>query len=515
MSATDVANELRASPELRIYPTPPCETRNGAGYAVKVNGVDAPVSEVRHSAMPVNIRWPGHQRELDQTEIDGMVRFAFSGKVTVAVTAPKDFKEVRVRPLSRQVETQVEGRTVTFELTRTGAYSIEFDGIHNNLHILADPPAEYRIDKSADTIVFGPGEHDAGVIELKGGQSLYIDEGAVVFGRVFARDADHIRIFGRGILDMSRIKEQPKPIDPALVEEQKRKHFAITNAKRWDAIRLEFCDDVSIEGITIRDSLCYNIRPIGCRGIDIGNVKIIGNWRYNSDGIDMHNCENVRVHDCFVRTFDDSICVKGFDYTMNEEDMLHGGYRHDVFTDAVIERCTVWCDWGRSLEFGAETRAREICNVTWRDCDVIRAHATACDIKNCDYADIHDVLYEDIRLECDGFRMKTVLSASAKDFDPTARAGLPWAIMAAIRVIPEYSKDDKRRGRIHDVTYRNIRVTGPSQPPIVLAGYDEEHRVSGVTIEGFFLNGKDITESLEVCREKFADAPVLKAFGKP
>ena len=48
----------------------------------------------------------------------------------------------------------------------------------------------------------------------------------------------------------------------------------------------------------------------GCRNLDIEDVKIIGNWRYNSDGIDMHNCEYVRIRDCFVRTYDDSICIR-------------------------------------------------------------------------------------------------------------------------------------------------------------------------------------------------------------
>ena len=32
-----------------------------------------------------------------------------------------------------------------------------------------------------------------------------------------------------------------------------------------------------------------------------------------------------------------------------------------------------------------------------------------------------------------------------------------------------------------------------------------------MTIEGFFLNGKDITESLKVTRNAFADAPVLRS----
>ena len=333
-----------------LYPQPAGEVRNAAGYVVTVDGQPAGVAAVRNSAMPVNIRWPGHQREIDQTEIDGMVRFSTAGKAVIAVTAPRDFKEVKVRPYSKGVKAEVAGRTATFTIPGPGAYSVEFDGPHENLHVFADPPETLKVNVGEKGVrYFGPGEHDAGLITLKTGETLYIDEGAVVFGRVEARDADHIRILGRGILDMSCIKEQPVAIDPKLAEEQRKRGFAITNAKRWNAMKLEFCDDVLIDGITIRDSLLYNIRPIGCRNLTIRNVKICGNWRYNSDGIDMHNCENVRISDCFVRTFDDAICVKGFDYTMNESEMLHDGYHHNVFTNVVVERCTVWCDWGHCL----------------------------------------------------------------------------------------------------------------------------------------------------------------------
>ena len=73
----------------RIYP----------GYAVEVDGAKAPVSEVRCSAIPFNRRWPGHQRQIEQTELCGMTRFAFDGKATVSVTAARDFKTVKIRPL--------------------------------------------------------------------------------------------------------------------------------------------------------------------------------------------------------------------------------------------------------------------------------------------------------------------------------------------------------------------------------------------------------------------------------
>lgn len=493
-----------------LYSVPSCEERHAAGYAVKVDGESAPVLAVRNSAMPVNIRWPGHQRELDQTEVGGLVRFSFSGTVKLDVSAPWDFKEVRIRPLSKGVSPTVSGRTVSFTLTRPGGYSVEFDGVHTNLLVLVDPPESGGVDPGGkDVIYFGPGKHEPGLITVKSGETLYIDEGAVVFGRVEARDADHIRILGRGVLDGSRVKAERIPIDPSLEAEQRRKGFAITNCRRWDEVLLEYCDDVLIDGITIRDSPLYNIRPVSCRGLTIRNVKLCGNWRYNSDGIDMHNCENVRISDCFIRTFDDSICVKGYDYRMDEREMLHDGYRHEVFTNAVIERCTIWNDWGRALEIGAETRAKAIRGIAFRDCDVLAVQDVALDVQNCDQAHVHDIAFENIRVEYDDpDAPKTVFSASAKDFDSASRRDLAPLAGVVIHYIPEYSKAGaENRGRTSNVAFRDIDVFAPSLPSGFCRGFDADHRVTGVTFENIRLNGRDVTDDFraKVATNEFVD----------
>ena len=134
---TKIAVAAGATRGTEVYTVPDGERIYG-GYAVAVDGVAAPVSEVRCSAMPFNRRWPGHQRQIEQTELCGMVRFAFDGKATVSVTADRDFREVKVRPLSRGIVVRRDGRTVTFDITRPGGYSVEFDGWHNNLHVFAD-----------------------------------------------------------------------------------------------------------------------------------------------------------------------------------------------------------------------------------------------------------------------------------------------------------------------------------------------------------------------------------------
>lgn len=466
-------------------------------FSVFVNGIPVNVESVRCSAMPVNIRWPGHQRDIDQTEICGMARFDFIGKTEVVIDTDREFKTVKVRPLSREIVPQIDDRRIRFTIDRPGFFSVELDDYHCNLHLFADEPVDYtEILREKNVLKFGPGEHEAGVIELKSGDAVYLDSKAVVYGRIIAKDADDIAIVGRGILDGSRVKEEPIAISPELAAEQRRKGFAITNVRRYNAIKLEFCDRVTIDGIVIRDSPLYNIRPICCRDISIRHVKIIGSWRYNTDGIDMHNCERVRLSDCFLRTFDDSICIKGFDYGMNEADMLHDGYRHDVFRDTVIERCTVWCDWGRQLEFGAETRAEEITDIHFRDCDLIHGIMTACELQNCDYADIHDVSFDNIRIEMDECHRPVVFSETASACPAEETEYQRYAFASVIHVVPEYSKEGNRRGKNRNILLRDISINAPFFPAFGLQDFDAEHCTTGIEVNNIRLNGMDVTEEV-------------------
>ena len=104
---------------------------------VRVGDAALRVEAARCSAMPVNIRWPGHQRELDQTEICSFARFDFTGSAEVCVTPRRAFTNVVVRPVSAKVDVQREGDSVRFTIPKAGAYSVEFDGRHRNLMLFA------------------------------------------------------------------------------------------------------------------------------------------------------------------------------------------------------------------------------------------------------------------------------------------------------------------------------------------------------------------------------------------
>lgn len=477
------------------------------GYRVFVNGKEAPLNCARVSAVPFNRRWPGYQRQKSQTEMINFLSFATDEEVFIEVIPLSPFEDVVIRPLSLGIKPDVTDGKISFKLKRAAYFAIEPYGRNNALHIFADPVADYGIDIKSESIIYFPsGEHEAGMIELKSNQTLFIDEGAVVYGCVRAIDAENIRIVGRGILDNSHNKEQ------ILFEARAENNFsAVRNAKRIRTIQLEYCTNVEIEGITIRDSLVYNIRPVACKDVHIHNVKIIGCWRYNSDGIDMHNCENVLIENCFIRTFDDAICVKGFDCFYDgdvekavREAMYRGGKSYDVFKNVLVRNCVLWNDWGKALEIGAETRANEIYDITFTDCDVIHLCSPALDCYNVDYADIHDVCYRNINVEANELIPPPILQKTDDGvYSISDTSYMPPIIMASVEYHEEYSAKGEKRGKIRNVSFENINIITDKKPKFSFKGYNNEYKTSDITLKDIHINGKKIADDsqyeLEIC----------------
>lgn len=494
----------------KIYPVIDTEP-NCNDYRIFINGTEVKSNTARVSAVPFNRRWPGHQRSLDQTEEIQFLSLATDEPLNFEIIPKTPFENVKLRPQSLGIVPSIENGSIKFTLDKPAYFTVEPFGRNRALHIFADPMPYYNVNRSAsDVLYFGAGEHDVGMIELKSNQTLFIDEGAVVYACIRAKDAENIKILGRGILDNSRNKEI------VLFEaNEKNNDKAVKNVNRLHTVQLEYCKNVEIDGITIRDSLVYNVRPIGCENLNIRHVKIIGCWRYNSDGIDMHNCVNVNISDCFIRTFDDSICVKGFDcyYEGDVEAavytaMYRNGKSYDVFKNVLVENCVIWNDWGKCLEIGAETRAEEITNVTFRNCDLIHLTGPALDCMNVDYADVHDITFSDIRIEADEIILKPLIQGNDDEqYVILETHFMPPTISIEVTYHHEYSASGNRRGKNRDFRFDHIEVLSDKQPVFYFKGYNEESKTENISISDFYLNGKAITEQPKEnwCVKDFAE----------
>lgn len=482
----------------KAYPITKTEL-NHDGYEVKINGESVMLDTARVSAAPFNRRWPGHQRSIDQSELVNFLSLETDEKLTFEITPKEKFDKVIIRPVSLGIMPEItEDGRIIFTLEKPAYFMVEPYGVHNALHIFADPVSSYNIDKDDENVLyFGKGEHDVGMITLKSNQTIFIDEGAVVYACVYAIDADNIKILGRGILDNSRNKEK------ILFEaNEENNDMAVSNAVRLHTVQLEYCDNITIEGITIRDSLVYNIRPMACNNLDIKNVKIIGCWRYNSDGIDMHNCVDVYIDNCFIRTFDDSICVKGFDcyYEGDVEKAVHeamyrNGKSYDVFKNTIIKNCVIWNDWGKCLEIGAETRGKEICDITFEDCHIIHATGSPLDCQSVDYADVHDIVYKNMTVEYDEIMLRPAVQLNDRqEYNNTEPNYEPELIRVDIFYSPEMSAKGKKLGTCRKMIFENVRLYSKKKPKLVFSGFSSESNISDIIVRGIYHNDKLMTK---------------------
>jgi hypothetical protein len=457
---------------LTIWPAPPGEKLYG-DYTVRLNGKEAPVYACRVSAMPFNQVWPGYQRPLDQSELAGFATWGMAGAVEVEVRVTRPFREVAVRPSSRGIRPVVKGRTIRFTLPRPGQYTVELDGPHHALHLFANPP-ETDAPKAggANVLYFGPGVHRPGKIVVKSGQTVYIAGGAVVYTAINGKGVSGVRVLGRGIVDTSEFEREQGP----------------------GSIRFDDSSDIKVEGVILRDPDLWCLSVFGSRGVEISNIKMIGLWRYNSDGIDICNTQEVTIRDSFVRSFDDSIVLKG----MGGGGELWGQpYTKLPVRNVRVSGLVVWCDWGRALELGAETAAPEISGVEFRDIDIIRTCNIAMDIQHGDRAAVHGIRFENIRVEVDEFNPRPTIQRTREEkYDPKARPGYVPVLMTIIIRKGAWSTDQER-GTARDVVFKDISVTGKPVPPSSFTGCDAGHDVRGVSIENLRFNGRPVRNAEE------------------
>lgn len=493
---------------VRFYPvqnTAFTENVGENGYRVFVNGCEVRLDAARVSAMPYNRRWPGHQRTPDQTETAQFLSMSSDEPLAFEVIPPVPSESVVIRPENRGINPNIsDDGVIRFTMVKPSYITVEPYGRHNALHLFVDVPEEENSKpdfNNSDVIYYGAGIHEAGQITLNSNQTLYLDEGAVVYACISAKDARNIRIIGRGILDNSHNVE--KILYETSIEGNSS---AVNNADRQHTIQLEYCTDVEIDGITIRDSLVYNVRPIGCRGLTIRNVKIIGCWRFNSDGIDMHNCEDVLIEHCFLRTFDDSVCVKGFDCYYSDdveaavrEAMYRNGEAYDVFRRAVVRDCVIWNDWGKCLEIGAETRAEEISDITFENNDIIHVEGPVLDCCNVDYADVHNVIYRNIHVELDeDVPVPKIQTLDDAPYCSDVPDYVPPLISVDVLFHFEYSAGGTRRGINRNILFENIDVIGGGKPYARFVGYSETAMCHDITVRNITVDGVLLKEESDL-----------------
>lgn len=464
-------------------------------YRVFVNDTEQTVHSARVSARPINKIWAGEQRPFEQSEEAYFVSFDMAEPVTLSVEVSEPFDKYELRPLSREFNECKENNRFTLTIKEPMQFTLELDGTHHALHIFANPVSE---KPEGDVIYFGPGTHKADLIWLESNQTLYIDEGAVVYGVVYAMNAQNVRIMGRGILDASPYRrgnddsEGGREIINALLE----RGFSRDDMRYHGNVVLNHCKNCLIEGLILRDAPMWStIIRNESENITVDNIKIIGQWRYNSDGINVCTSKNIMVKNCFVRSFDDCIITRGA-YLEGEDGNVE---------NVTVENCVFWCDWGKVMETWCGQKPTEIKHIRFKNNAIIHMNHVAMNITvwyGCDHSVVNDVTYENIAIDMD--RNNGINYLERERFVEEIKY-TPQIVRVSVEFLGrmlglgtqhfEPATDDSGFSvYFGNISYKNVKYYGaPCDTEVLVKKYSDIHTIEHVTAENcdFDIEGWD------------------------
>jgi len=465
-------------------------------YKVFVNGEEASVYTCRISEYAFNTVWPGHQRPFNQTVGASFVNLVSEEKLHIKVIAAKKYKKAMLKPYSKEIAFTENNGVIEFDINPGDNLVLQLDDHRGCLYLFCSKPVVCE-NPSNVTYYFGPGIHFPGKITLKSGESIYADKDALIFGCVYAENAENIRIYGNGVFDDSH--------------EERTANYCYENYVNGN-FKLYDCKNVHLEGVLFKNSAIWCINLFGCTDVTANNVKVFGQWRYNTDGIDIVNCRDIMIKNSFIHSFDDTITIKGIDR-----------YDHIDNERITIDNCVLWCDWGKCCEVGIETACRFYRDITFRNCDVLRAGNAALDIANGDYAEIQNVLFENIRVEYNAFDTPEQYQHTDDEvYTRQNEISTPCLIMIRNKnfrskehielwglppVPDDVNLDGVNSASVHHVTVRNIKVyhdkdipkrDGKYNAPIIIQNFYEEASFHNFVFEDIYINGEKLTKETAV-----------------
>ena len=388
-------------------------------------------------------------------ETASMAYFDFDGTVDVRVIHNRGAVcNGRIRPLSYNITPDVSGDTLTFSLSEPRNLSIEVNGdIFHNLHLFANPIDVNRpsakvlknLKKHKDLIYFAPGSHNlpGDTLHIPSNTTVYIDGGAYVHGELKVNGSENVNIYGRG---------EVHPVRGAGVSNVKSKN-------------------VTVDGIIVTQ-----LPVIMCDSVTVTNVKSISSYGWG-DGMNVYCSKNVRYDRVFCRNSDDCTTV-----------YASRGDSRGSCDNILMENSTLWADvahpifiglHGSAMAIGVDAPADTISNLTYRNIDILDHAEKQLDYQGCltinagDNNVVRDITFDNIRIE---------------DF----REGQLFNFRIFFN-----QKYCAAPGRcINDVLIKDVSYNGSGENISIIAGYDEDHKLSDITFENLVINGRKISDDM-------------------
>ncbi|MCC8170310.1 MAG: glycoside hydrolase family 28 protein [Parabacteroides sp.] len=268
-------------------------------------------------------------------------------------------------------------RAETIDVTGRGARG---DGVTDNTVIIQRAVDECS-EKGGGTVSVPSGIYLIRPIELKSDVNLRLEAGAVLLGSTRLADYDCAFPFEKGSMNQSsgllfaRGQNHISVTGSGIIDGQGgNRAFQFGNdadggPKRPKIIYFAECRDVTVTGVTLRNSAYWVQHYERCEDVTIRGVKVFSRCNYNNDGLDI-DAKNATISDCYIDVEDDAICFKSDHPDFCENITVtncitasncnaikfgtasHGGFRNIAVSNCVVRRAAEdnIRHWSKQLE---------------------------------------------------------------------------------------------------------------------------------------------------------------------
>lgn len=250
-------------------------------------------------------------------------------------------------------------------------------------------------------VILTPGNFVCGSIYLKDGVTLHLEAGATLLGSlnpwdyvkdpyinwtafIFAVKQHDIALTGEGTVDCRGFEVATRGVDYAqrgLIDD-KLVLQRLQESNRPQNIHFRECTNVTVKDVTLKNPACWNQQYELCDSLLIEGITVDAKAYWNNDGLDVVDCRNVVVRNCYIDSSDDAYCFKSH-------------HRDGLSENILVENCT-----GRSsangIKFGTMT-AGTFRHFRFKDMTIFDTYRSAITIACVDGGIVEDVEVDGLR----------------------------------------------------------------------------------------------------------------------
>lgn len=292
--------------------------------------------------------------------------------------------------------------------------------------------------KGGGQLYFPAGRYLTGSLQLKSNVTLYLEKEAMLLGStspydypgfstekelkvnndhfdkalIYAEGAENIGITGEGCID-GQGRELALTIDSLHhTGELVDKHYNTYRKRPNTRPKLLFmrnCRKVELRKTNFRSGAAWGLSFSLCVDLTIDSLHVENRAYWNNDGIDISDCKDVRISNCFINSADDGICLKS--------------HNRGAWNDRVsISNCHIISS-ASAIKFGTESLGG-FKNVTIDNIRIKDTFRSAIAIESVDGAEIENVKLENIEIVYPG----------------RATRGMAYMSVSRLKDVPENEK---------------------------------------------------------------------------